>query len=85
RQMTSNLLLLLRKIKSSRVQFPYRMPDYEHPEYGDMDASWWSNPVDIKCWFVMRGQEIVKYQTEGKSSFLKELSSAVQIIIRKTN
>jgi SAM-dependent methyltransferase len=82
-QMMTNLCLLLGKMMDKEVKFTVRTPDFEHPEYGDMDAFWWSNPIEIKRWFILRGHDIVDYQSEGKSSFLKEFSSAVQIIIRK--
>lgn len=55
KQMVKNSNLLLGKMKNKGVQFTYRIPNFEYPGYGDMDAFWWSNPVDIRRWFVLSG------------------------------
>jgi SAM-dependent methyltransferase len=78
-----NLGLLCRKNMSPTCRFNFRTPDYNRPEIGDMDASWWCNPVDIKRWIQERGHQMICYQQKGRTRLLGSLASGIQIVFKK--
>lgn len=72
------------KMIVGRCRFIPRRPDLSHPEVGgDLDALWWSNPADIKCWFRDHGHRIIACQTEGRTRWLRELASGAQVVAER--
>lgn len=65
-------------------RFIPRRPDLGHPEIGgDLDALWWSNPADIRCWFRDHGHRVVASQTEGRTRWLGDLASGTQVVAER--
>lgn len=72
------------KMLTRRCRFIPRQPDLGHPELGgDLDALWWSNPVDIRFWFREQGHRVVASQTEGRTRWLGDLASGAQVVAER--
>jgi ubiquinone/menaquinone biosynthesis C-methylase UbiE len=79
----TNTVRLVKKLASRDAEFTMRMPDTRPPFYGDNDACYLCNPVDLERYFVALGYRVTRKAKPGRPAVTSSLAGGTWFAAKK--